>query len=68
MAQKSDYLINYGGEIFIIKTSEDEIRAALKVLKNIRAWRCEEVEQEKQSPQVQRHESVYPDGKENQGR
>lgn len=44
MAMKSDHLINYGGEIFIIKASEDEIRAALKVLKNIRAWRCEEVE------------------------
>lgn len=68
MALKSDYLINYEGEIFIIKASEKEIRAALKVLKNIRAWRCEEVEQEKQSPQVQRHESVYPDGEENQGR
>ena len=47
MALKSDYLINYGGEIFIIKAREKEIRAALKVLKNIRAWRCEEVEQEK---------------------
>ena len=68
MALKSDYLINYGEEIFIIKTSEKEIKAALKVLKNIRAWRCEEVEQEKQSPQVQRHESIYPDGEENQGR
>ena len=68
MEPKSDYLINYGGEIFIIKASEEEIRAALKVLKNIRAWRCEEVGQEKQSPQVQRHESVYPDGEENQSR
>jgi hypothetical protein len=68
MALKSDYLINYGGEIFIIEATEKEIRSALKVLKNIRAWRCEEVEQEKQSPQVQRHESVYPDGEENQGR
>ena len=68
MALESDYLINYEGEIFIIKASEKEIRAVLKVLKNIRAWRCEEVEQEKQSPQVQRHESVYPDGEENQGR
>ena len=68
MELKSNYLINYGGEIFIIETTEKEIRSALKVLKNIRAWRCEEVEQEKQSPQVQRHESVYPDGEENQGR
>ena len=58
MAQKSDYLINYGGEIFIIKASEKEIRAALKVLKNIRAWRCEEVEQKKQSPQVQRRKNI----------
>lgn len=68
MALKNDYLINYGGEIFIIKASEKEIKAALKVLKNIRAWRCEEVGQEKQSAQVQRHESVYPDGEENQSR
>lgn len=49
-ALKSDYLINYDGEIFTIKASEKEIKSALKVLKNIRAWRCEEIEQEKQSP------------------
>lgn len=49
-ALKSDYLINYDGKIFIVKASEKEVKSALKVLKNIRAWRCEEVEQEKQSP------------------
>lgn len=48
MAPKNDYLINYGGEIFIIKASEEEIRA----------WRCEEVEQKKQSPQVQRRKDI----------
>lgn len=47
---KSSYLINYCGEIFIVEATEKEIKSALKVLKNIRAWRCEEVEQEKQSP------------------
>lgn len=49
-ALKSDYLINYDGKIFIVKASEKEVKSALKVLKNIRAWRCEEVEQKKQSP------------------
>lgn len=49
-ALKSDYLINYDGKIFTVKASEEEVKSALKVLKNIRAWRCEEVEQEKQSP------------------
>lgn len=49
-ALKSDYLIDYCGKKFIIKASEKEIKSALKVLKNIRAWRCEEVEKEKQSP------------------
>lgn len=41
---KNNYLINYCGEIFIIEAAEDEIRSALKILKNIRAWKCEEVE------------------------
>lgn len=61
-ALKSSYLINYCGEIFIVEATEKEIKSALKVLKNIRAWNCkeveknikewryEEVEQEKQSP------------------
>lgn len=49
-ALKSDYLINYDGKMFIVKASEKEVKSAFKVLKNIRAWRCEEVEQEKQSP------------------
>lgn len=49
-ALKSDYLINYDGKIFIVKAREKEVKSALKVLKNIRAWRCEEIEQEKQSP------------------
>lgn len=61
-ALKSSYLINYCGNIFIVKATEKEIKSALKVLKNIRAWkceeieknikewRCEEVEQEEQSP------------------
>ena len=61
-ALKSSYLINCYGEIFIVEASEKEIKSALKVLKNIRAWKCkeieknvkewgcEEVEQEKQSP------------------
>lgn len=48
-ALKSDYLINYDGKIFIVKASEKEVKSALKVLKNIKAWRCEEVEQKKQS-------------------
>lgn len=59
---KSSYLINHYGEVFIVEASEKEIKSALKVLKNIRAWKCEEVEknikeweceevgQEKQSP------------------
>lgn len=46
-ALKNDYLINYDGEIFIVRTSEKEIETALKVLKKIRAWRCEEIEQKK---------------------
>lgn len=49
-ALKSDYLINYDGKTFMVKASEKEVKSALKILKNIRAWRCEEVEQEKQSP------------------
>lgn len=49
-ALKSDYLMNYDGKIFIVKASEKEVKSALRVLKNIRAWRCEEVEQEEQSP------------------
>lgn len=61
-ALKSSYLINYCGKIFIVEATEKEIKSALKVLKNIRAWkykeieknikewRYEEVEQEKQSP------------------
>lgn len=59
---KSSYLINHYGKIFIVEATEKEIKSALEVLKNIRAWkleeiernikewRCEEVEQEKQSP------------------
>lgn len=49
-ALKSDYLIDYDGDIFTVKASEKEVKSALKILKNIRAWRCEEVEQEKQGP------------------
>lgn len=49
-ALKSDYLIDYDGKMFIVKASEKEVESAFKVLKNIRAWRCEEIEQEKQSP------------------
>lgn len=49
-ALKSDYLIDYDGDTFIVKASEKEVKSALKVLKNIRAWRCEEVGQEEQSP------------------
>lgn len=61
-ALKSSYLINYCGGVFIVEATEKEIKSALKVLKNIRAWKCEEVEkiskewrfeeveQEKQSP------------------
>lgn len=61
-ALKSSYLINYNGEIFVVEATEKEIKSAFKVLKNIRAWKCEEVEktikewryeeveQEKQSP------------------
>lgn len=41
---KSSYLINYCGEIFIVEATEKEIQSALKVLKNIRAWKCKEVE------------------------
>lgn len=40
---KNNYLINCSGEIFIIEAAEDEIQSALKILKNIRAWKCEEV-------------------------
>ena len=43
-ALKSDYLINHDGKIFIVKASEKEVKSALKVLKNVRAWRCEEIE------------------------
>lgn len=61
-ALKSRYLINHYERVFIVEASEKEIKSALKVLKNIRAWKCEEVEenikkwgyeeveQEKQSP------------------
>lgn len=49
-ALKSSYLINYCGEIFIVEATEKEIKSALEVLKNIRAWRYEEVEQKKQGP------------------
>lgn len=49
-ALKSDYLINHDGKMFIVKASEKEVKSALKILKNIKAWRCEEVEQEKQGP------------------
>lgn len=61
-ALKSSYLINHCGNIFMVEATEKEIKSALKVLKNIRAWkyeeieknikewRCEEVEQEEQSP------------------
>lgn len=43
-ATKSSYLINYCGEIFIVEATEKEIQSTLKVLKNIRAWKCKEVE------------------------
>lgn len=46
-ALKSSYLISYDGKIFTEEATEKEIKSALKVLKNIRAWRCEEVGQEK---------------------
>lgn len=61
-ALKSSYLIEYDRKIFIAEATEKEIESAFKVLKNIRAWKyeeieksikewgCEEVEQKKQSP------------------
>ena len=41
---KSSYLINYCGEVFIIEATKKEIKSALKILKNIRAWKLKEVE------------------------
>lgn len=40
---KNSYLINYCGEIFIVEATAKEIQSALKMLKNIRAWKCKEV-------------------------
>lgn len=61
-APKSDYLINYDGKVFTIKASEKEVKAALKILKNIRAWRCEEIEQEEQSPPSQGCQNLQQNG------
>lgn len=43
-ALKSDYLINHDGKMFTVKASKKEVKSAIKILKNIREWRCEEVE------------------------
>lgn len=43
-ALKSSYLIKYCGKVNIVNATEKEIQSALKVLKNIRAWKLEEIE------------------------
>lgn len=46
---KNNYLVQFNGEVFGVTATEKEIKSTMKVLNGVRAWRCIEVEQTKQS-------------------